>query len=263
MYASTIDEVDWDLDNGDVLYNRQLVPPLKIGRSQLCLRGKQYALLWQLHLVGAATYEDLIRLSEQVACITSDMGTERLLAEAGDVVEAFCRVNSIAVPPLATPRQRTFPNALVCPGVQHILDNLLRRWCTSMEWFRQWLAKAKSLLKLLREYNEDTVRCLKRRKLDAAVEVVQAARAPYFAAWRWQTLYRATKCVAQVWPVLALHWKHMGFARQIEDHTLARSCEQALTDNSFAALATIVLSVAEKFVEMAGWAQGCECHQDC
>ncbi len=261
MFASTLDALHFH-DNPGSGWNRQLLPPLKIGRSHLCLRGKQYALLWQLHLVGAATFEDLVRLTGQVISVTSDFGTERMLAEAGDVVIPFCKANGIPVPPGATARERTFPIALVCPGVQHMLDNLLRRWCSSMPWFAEWLRRTKALLKLLREYSVDLTRALKKQNLHGAVEVVQSAAAPYFAAWRWNTLFAATRCVRSMWTILAEHWKRFGFVKSIDDHALARCCQEALTDKSFPVLADAVLCISGKFADMSGWVSGCACHRE-
>ena len=110
------------------------------------LNGKLFGLLWQIFLLVGPCFDRLRLFCDRVRGICTDMGTERLIANSRDVLPKFCRLIGIVVPIHAQLREKLFPRSLAIGGWRHIWDTVLKRGCTSLDWFPEWLENFKALI---------------------------------------------------------------------------------------------------------------------
>ena len=119
---------------------RRLFPINSIDKSQLDAVGKLITLLWQVFLVAGPSKHSIRMFCNRVRSLTTDMGTERLLAVHHDVLDMFMQVIHRR-PVTAQPdfARSMFPRAVQAPGWQHMIDTWIQRGLSSQRWFPTWL----------------------------------------------------------------------------------------------------------------------------
>ena len=189
LYAVTIDIVL----GGKLI--RRLAPLVALSKTQLDLSGKLVALLWQMYLM-IGSWSSLKRFCQCVRSVTTDMGTERLLADSADSLREFFSTAFPTEPlPNDAPGNFLFENALHMPGFRHMLDNIIQRGLSSMRSFPGFLEKLKAIVRFLRNelVLDEVCRCLQRDGFDGLAAVLRKAKLTTFANWRWGTLAAVTK----------------------------------------------------------------------
>ena len=78
----------FDLD-GNLPFERKLLPLLSLSRDFLDSIGKATALCWLAFLKVGPTYDQMARFLGCVISICSDMGPERLIARSADILSNF------------------------------------------------------------------------------------------------------------------------------------------------------------------------------
>lgn len=197
MYASSFDLVD-----GDNIVHK-LFPLVALDKSFQDATGKCLALLWQVFLIVGPSYAMVSLFLRRVRSLTTDQGVERLLADFPLVLPAFFRlVDPAFQAQRVTADALLFPRALAVPGWLHLWDLLIRRGLESLDFFPSWLQGLKALVHFLRGTQHSTViaRNLRQRGLAGAADLIEQARLPTFAAWRWGTL---RLCCDRLAPILA------------------------------------------------------------
>lgn len=86
LFASSFEV--WDR-SGDLPWCRRLMPVVSLERDFLDGRGKTFALLFQIWLLVGPRPCEVRRFCRRVRCIVTDAGTERLVANFGDVLPYF------------------------------------------------------------------------------------------------------------------------------------------------------------------------------
>ena len=265
MFACTLEYVDYmgaGLDEASPVFNRLLLPAVRIGAGHKSVRGKTLALLWQLALTAACSYQSLRTLLGRVLAITSDLGTEHRIAACPDLLPSFCRANSLPLPTDWQLQPRLFPMAVVSPGWGHICDGLLRRLLSSYTFFPLWLQRAKALCKLIREHNAELERKFKRLGFASCADAVKASKAPAFAHWRWSTLVKTARAVAMMRPILKEHWGSLDFLQGLRDKKIVKLVGDALRDPRFKKMTALVHYLAKQFTDLGSWGGSCSCHQE-
>lgn len=169
LFACTVDIVV-----GDELF-RRLSPLVSLNKSQLDLSGKMAALLWQAFLLTGPAWKSLNQFCQKVRSVTTDMGTERLLADCPSCLAEFF---AVASPGEKVPEHNSashlFGNAMHEPGFWHLVDNVLQRGLSSLKGFPGFLAKLKSIVKFLRSelVMDEICRCLERDGCSAHAQSV-------------------------------------------------------------------------------------------
>ena len=130
LLACTIDVVV-----GNQLF-RRMAPPVALGKSQFDATGKLAALLWQVFLMMGPTWASLRAFCGAVRGVTTDMGTERLLADSISCLRPFL----IAAFPNEQVHegdadQYLFERVLFMPGFRHLVDNWIKAGLSSMRRF--------------------------------------------------------------------------------------------------------------------------------
>ena len=185
LYAVTIDVV---IDTGsDRKIMRRMRPISELGLNALSARGKALATSWMLHLLVGPYPSRFLDVLTRVRSSTSDLGTERKLAHMVDCARDFWAYLGLSKDHLSR-RTWLFPRAVQTPGWAHVFDNLIRLGLSSLVWFPGFPESLKGMLKLLRDHGGDICCELRSLNREAVAQLLESARLPYFAAWRWGTL---------------------------------------------------------------------------
>ena len=123
--------------------------------------GKATGLLWQIFLVVGLA--NLRRICRAVRSVTTDMGTERLIANVDDILPSFLRhlgAPARHIPPNGT---RLFERALQLRGWRHMIDLLVQMGLSLCLWFPSFLESVRALVAFLRDHAlfDDYVRRLR------------------------------------------------------------------------------------------------------
>ena len=137
--------------------------------------------------------------------ITTDQGTERLLADLPDLLPAFYKHNGAALPKEVEFVERLFPHCLGSPGWNHVCDGLIQTGLNSLRLFPRCLDLLKSLNRVLRDHKEHQTEDLERNGLAGAATLVAQSSHPFFASWRWDTLADCCASIGKVLPTLKLN----------------------------------------------------------
>ena len=159
-----------------------------------------------------------------------------------------------------------FPLALGVPGMQHILDSILKDSLRALSWWPIWQAQAKAVSQWLGyENHRDFLQSRLASLSEGASEAKESLRhgCDTFATWRWHTLATVTADLCRLeGPVRAA----MGTLRKSaelgsRDSTHAQEVWQAVNDEEFWAKAHGLQMLVNPFKELAGWIRGCSCHE--
>ena len=121
----------WALDVS-IHFVRRLMPIVLLPRTFWDARGKLVALLWCIWLLVGPRPDDVLRFVRSVRSITTDLGTERLLAIMPDILpDFFGLLLGLHIHGLQL-RQLTFDFALQCPGWMRSWDVIVKRSLSSL-----------------------------------------------------------------------------------------------------------------------------------
>lgn len=97
-------------------------------------------------------------------------------------------------------------------------------------FFPGFLADCKAIVHFVRQYRVDLKHDLNRLGQSAAASIVEGAKSPKFAHWRWTTLYETVKCVQAIYPVLQTNWENIQCKDKIRDQGPVNKVDSALRD---------------------------------
>jgi len=152
--------------------------------------GKVFALLWQIFLVSGVV---LVRkVCNQVRAIVSDMGTERGLPHADDVLRQVLIAQGC--PPLRAPPHvggKLFPRALHVRGWRHSWDLLVQHTLCASAWFPRFIARLRAVVSFIRDVSNlcEWARHLTALGRRAAAQAIRRISVVSIAEWRWLTLF--------------------------------------------------------------------------
>ena len=252
------------------LIQRRL-PVSCLGHGRAGLADKVQATVHATWLEYGPSLHTLAQANLDVRQVLTDMGTELGIADAA-------AVDSLCVPtkrkPIWSSSSRPgldggallFPLALGVPGMQHILDSILKDSLRALSWWPIWQAQAKAVSQWLGyENHRDFLQSLLASLGEGASEAEESLRhgCDTFATWRWHTLAAVTADLCRLeGPVRAA----MGTLRKSaelgsRDSTHAQEVWQAVNDEEFWAKAHGLQMLVNPFKELAGWIRGCSCHE--
>ena len=131
LLASSFDLVVAQGD-GAPKFGRRLFPMLRVGIVSRIAIGKCAALLWQIWLLVGPVFAHSRAFLQNVVSITTEQGTERLLADLLDLLPAFYKYIGAALPKEVEFGERLFPHCLGSPGWNHICDGLVQTRLNSL-----------------------------------------------------------------------------------------------------------------------------------
>jgi hypothetical protein len=119
-------------------YERRRTFPFVAPEVGCDLVGKTVTLLWQIFLVVGPCFHSMRAFCNKVIGICTDMGVERNIAIAVDMLPDFFWFIG-AGDYSAFAQTRLFPNAVQLNGWRHLWDTVLHRGLLVLRWFPSWL----------------------------------------------------------------------------------------------------------------------------
>jgi hypothetical protein len=129
-------------------------------------------------------------------------------------------------------------------------------------FFPGFLADCKAIVHFVRQYRVDLKHCLNRLGQSAAASIVEGAKSPKFAHWRWTTLYETVKCVQAIYPVLQTNWENIQCKDKIRDQGPVNKVDSALRDPLFWPLLAFVMFLTQVLTRLQRWGTSCACHPE-
>jgi hypothetical protein len=197
------------------------MPLISLGRDYLDAIGKTMALVWMIFLLCGPHYSDCLAFCDRVVSITSDMGTERLIARMPDCLKEFWSL-LLGIEIDRPLRTFLFPLALQSPGWCHGWDIILKRGLMMNSWFPSWLEGIRAAVYFFR--SRLLVEALSKKIITdgfaAMGQLLDSVRVPSIAEWRWGTLNQACKAIAKV----------IGSLRIYFDGALYSACSRVVSE---------------------------------
>ena len=84
---------------------------------------------------------------------------------------------------------------------------------------------------------------------------------PYFAAWRWGTIYKTVSIASLAFPILRRGWKSLKFVKNMRDTTLVRTLDAAMKAETWLIQCKYVVFESQFWIRLANWGTACSCHE--
>lgn len=206
--------------------NIHTLPPVAMGcgANQTDTPKKLSALMHQIWL-ECSSMHSFKRFLSSIRCFTTDLGTESHLADAPRIslhqlLPRYCDDQEVVIEDDVggidddAGGTMQFENSAIFPGVLHIIGNLAKDLCFSLEFFEHWYEHLHATTLLLHR----RVYCERLRALYFNVEPMKSRYAWMFetrcanvAEWRWSTLVTVLIFVLPRLFPLRLVWKQSDF----------------------------------------------------
>lgn len=256
MYASTVDI----FDGANIM--RKMLPMVSLERDFMDTVGKTFAILWQSFLMVGPTVGMMRAWCSRVRAVTTDQGVERFIVNCKDILDLFYQVVDPAYPKAKiTVEEWLFPRALTIPGWMHMWDIVIRRGLCQLRTFPSWVEGLKAIVSFLRKSQNKSIvlRQWKAKGLSGAAELLEQARLPHFAEWRWRTLEDCCREVNKFIGPLRTHFDPAPF-RSGRETTILERVEKALRSDAWRQMLGFVYWFTSWFGRLMAWGQGCPCH---
>ena len=263
MFAASFDLV---VNTGHItsIFRRQF-PLISLSRDRGDAVGKGVTLLWQIWLLTGPVDDLFDSFLRCVRSLTTDLGTERLIANLQDMridfVELLADVGK-GISHQYIERDFLFPSCIQTPGWQHCFDLLIRKGLSSLIWFPSWVEKLKAMVWLLRSqvYVDVLLKRCQEQRWAGIADLLRSAKIPSFAAWRWGTLYLCCKRLRVVLQPLRTCWRQDLFAGSREG-VKVRLITDALASPMWESYFCFVEWFSAWLHRMMVWGSACSCHQ--
>jgi hypothetical protein len=258
LFASSIDVIQF---SEPYLFQRRLMPQIRIARHLYTTVGKTVSVLYQLFLMFGTDYQTMRTACDNVAGLTTDLGTERRVPESKDILIPFLKMMGVFIPKWAKRQEYLFPKAMLPAGWNHLWDGLLCFGLCSLVWFSPFLRSLKALVRVLREDLDLVKDAFGAAGLDGSKAIIGNLRVPSFAHWRWGTIHDICKSLR--YGILILR-EHVALVipclGKMKDGTRARLARHALTSFDWFCQFSFVAWFSEHLCESMSWGGSCHCH---
>ena len=261
--------------------------PVAIGLRASALPNKVAALFHALFL-ETGSIDGIKRFCESLVSVTSDLGTESGLCDfhatdIADFVPAWLQPPNIEADGVDEPQADApssawdaawlLPNAIMIPGMLHIVSNILADAHSRLSYWDTFHGQLKALSKLLCHppRRDRFVRmCVKSSPWSHMVDLVDCAF-PDMYEKRWHHVLQFGKRVQSIWGMLKSCWKPRlyqeghsgrdGHDQVADDDFSISSVTSCLGDPMFPAYLAMVVEVDRVAEGLGSWAEGCPCHE--
>ena len=245
------------------------MPVSILGTGRMGLAEKTQAHIHQTWLDYGPAARDVREACASVLSILSDMGTEFGIGDALDVIDQSLghdassqgQQRDSALPAIVDETKYLYPNAIVVPGPQHIIDNALH---TSLEGQVWWPAFQVSLKAVAQWLHPVTNRRFLRSKLPAEDSLRPAFEkgCDRFATWRWKTLAKVTGDLKRLETAVRSALPSVGPADELASRTGQLGVFLATSkDPAFWERVRWAHRLLGPLTSFAAWIRGCDCHE--
>ena len=261
LFGTTFDTVT---DGNFIDLARKFTTITSLGYGHCGLVDKLMALLWQIWLMAGPKTSTMREWLDTVRGVTTDLGVEKELADAPDVLPCFMhwlRTGSV-VPHLVQRGTYLFPNAIFCPGWAHLISGILENTTASIDWFPGFLVKLRAVNKLFRSKALciAIARAVPHWTASELEELSKSTRR--IAKWRWNTLFDVCERILERSFVLR-HWPAVSAAllQNTKDKASTGLATEAMESPEFWRRTAAIYDLARPFEKLRRWGLACPCHE--
>ena len=238
------------------VHERRL-PLVTLGHGRFTLADKLQAHVHQTWLDYGPRARTVRRANLVVRQCLSDMGTEFSLADAPDVTHECVRGVE-----RGGQGDWLYPFALQVPGLQHLLDTIVKDGLERVTWWSAWEGQAKAVCQWV--HSRARREFLQSRLQGCSTGVLESLTAgcDRFVEWRWKTLANVTRDLSRMQDALRLATRTLRTSDfSSRDSVHVQLFLTAVQSDTFwmqsSALGTFVKPVSA----FSAWVRGCPCHE--
>ena len=150
---------------------------------------------------------------------------------------------------------------MLAPGFNHIIDGLIQVGLTTLDWFPDFLAQVKAILRICRDHGTDVCNDLTSMGYPAAGELIKGGSWPNFAHWRWGTMRDVCDAIGSVIHTLRQHLPTVPSLRRARDQSCIGLALRALASREFASHFNFVHWFTIELTDLMWWGSTCLCHE--
>ena len=260
MFAATFDMLC------EGVLQRRLFPPLRLPREYWGAVSKAYALVWMIFLMVGPSFHAVRCFCNRVRGITTDNGTERMLADTKDVLVSFYTALGTRMTPDMTSQQLLFPRAMSGLGWRHVWDSVLRAVLFKLPGFPLFFSRFKNLVQFMRDASilETLLKSFRSNGLNALADLIANTSLPNFAKWRWSTMEYCCDALNVYLRSLAKHFQAalFGNIKEEERRSMLIAVTEALSAPRFLMEFKFVRFLCSWLGKILRFGGACPCHQD-
>ena len=240
-------------------------PIVVLGAGRMGLAEKAQAYVHQMWLEYGPTAAAIRAANGRVRVILSDMGTELGIGDMRDIVDAALAGQCVrgTQPGQSGQSEFMFPRALVVPGPQHILDNVLQSSVEALRWWASYEVALKTVSQWVNPVgNRRAMQFFLRRGGRSEMAKLLSKGVDRFAHWRWKTLGNVVKSLGELEPAL----RQVLLVTTVDELKRRRKgvgeIEKVwafISEDSFWARRAWVQTQIAPVLEFAQWVRGCHC----
>ena len=245
-----------------LFWQRRLFTQIAISRCMYSALGKTAALLWQILLQVGGEYWAMRAFCNNVAGVTTDLGTEKAIPDHPDILIPFCKSLGIHVPASARRQLHLFPIALASIGWFHLWDGILKFGLSLLVWFVPFLKVLKAVVRFLRDDVAEIKRAFNDAGLPGCVALIGTIKMPVFIEWRWGTIADVCRELVLVFSTLQNHFHLLRpVLEPMTDGAFTRKLRHAFQSIDWYREFSFVHWFADQLSHIMSWGASCPCHQ--
>ncbi len=250
------------------------LPLATLGQGRASLSDKVQAHCHQCWLEYGQSMEALRAANADVRGVLSDMGVELGIGDYADILDDMYPQGT-AVEPHNGRLGHLYPFALVVPGPQHIIDNVVKTCLGTIPWWSQWQAASKALCQWLSAQNHREVLQRRLREKRTLIEATRGADSfqrlhdslkntcDRFANWRWKTISNVTAGLIRMEAAVrtAIDDLRNISALGTRDPDVIKRVVEAIRSQTFWDRVHALSATVRPLADLTSWLRGCPCHE--
>ena len=249
----------YDPTTGDFPTLFRQLPISALGHFKSGLVYKVMTIIHQVFLDSGPTAGGIrLWFSRVTACVT-DLGVEYNACDFPDVVSYYMRNETPSEDDNLRIRGTfLFPVAMGIPGVNHLVDWLIKDSHESIPWWKKYEGMAKCYCSCVRQggWRQDIQQRLTAAELPDLHDELDSFGAD-FAKWRWKTLHAVNKTIYKTCEAVKLGYDESTCSR---DAKVKKAMTELLNDPSFMEMNAASYFITTRVMQLRGCLVGCRCH---
>ena len=257
------------------MFKLRLLPISCLGYTKAGMFDKSQCTLHELWLEHGPTKEDMRRMELQVRHVSSDMGTEFGVGDNVEFIdEFFARLHKVKTPRDPVRAQKLnymFPLAIKSPGIQHIIDWVIKQLLQKLSFWDEFEKSAKTVLQFVHSsgHRDKMVNLIDSlNNLDGQRKVQLKAtltKSVYdFAKWRWHTLADACRALLRIREVCEVCFADLNDVQRnfvFREKNIGLKLHSIIKSKTIWPQATALKLLTKPLIKFSSWLRACKCHE--
>ena len=257
------------------MFKMRLLPISCLGYTKAGMFDKSQCTLHELWLEHGPAKEDMKRMELLVRHVSSDMGTEFGVGDNVEFIdEFFARLHNAKAPQNPVDAQKLnymFPLAIKSPGIQHIIDWVIKQLLNKLSFWDEFEKSAKTVLQFVHSSGHrdkmvaliDSLHNLdEQRKVQLKATLTKSVYD--FAKWRWHTLADACRALLRIRDVCEAVFSDMSYVQSnfvFREKNIGLKLHSIIKSKTIWPQATALKLLTKPLIKFSSWIRACKCHE--